>query len=744
MPAGNIVTASPISDLNPVLIASGTVLTAQSKTRGEFPLLMKEFFVVYRTTALPADSIIAKLPIPLPAEGTREVIKSCEQAKRKDDDTAIVTAGFRVVLDESSVVTDISLAYGGMAPKTVEAKSSMEALLGKKLFDNTFLEDAVAAMEKDSPLGFTVPGGMPTYRKTPASSFLFRFWHEVAAELELGTQEQQVDHEIIEEIHRGISYGSRDNDNPYEQRVVGKQIPHLSGLQQGTGEAEYIDDMPNIEGQLFGGLVLSKKAHVNRKELTRKKPTDVYNNAGYSQDLSGVVMDHALTYMDSCYWIPHVHLRGHVCKTNTHSNTTFHGFGAPQGQYIAECIIRAIADHLEMSVDELRWKNLYMEGQLTPFLQPLQDWHVPQIITQLKAESDYDAHVQQREEFNRTYKRKKQGISLIPTRFGLSFSTAVHLNQAGAPVHIYNDGSVLLAHGGTEMGQGLYAKMCQIAALELNCPLDEIFTSETSSNTVANTSPTAASSGSDLNGMAVQHACQQLNACLEPFCQKYSADTPLKTLAHAAYLERMNLSANGYYKMPTIGCIWGNYVDPLPMYFYFTQGAAISEVELDVLTGSHTGVRTDIKMDAGRSINPAINYGQIEGAFVQGQGLFTMEEMLWQKNCQLFTRGPGTYKIPGFADIPQVFNVGLLKGVNAKGIGEPPLFLGAGVLFALREAVKAARESVAVEKEGLEVLQLDSPATAERMRVAVGDWIVRWANVEVKEGEKGFLVEAMA
>ncbi|RPA89992.1 molybdenum cofactor-binding domain-containing protein [Choiromyces venosus 120613-1] len=423
------------------------------------------------------------------------------------------------------------------------------------------------------------------------------------------------------------------------------------------------------------------KVGVSKDGMLQVLDADVYDNAGYSQDLSGVVMDHALTYMDSCYWIPHVHLRGHVCKTNTHSNTAFRGFAAPQGQYIAECIITAIADHLQMSVNELRWKNLYKEGRLTPFLQPLEDWHVPQIITQLKAESDYDARVQQLEEFNRTYKGKKRGISLIPTRFGLSLSTAVHLNQAGALVHIYNDGSVLLAHGGTEMGQGLYAKMCQIAALELNYPLDAIFTSETSSNTVANTSPTAASSG--------------------------------------------------------------NYVDPLPMHFYFMQGAAISEVELDMLTSSHTGVCTDIKMDAGLSINPAINYGQIAGAFVQGQGLFTMEETLWQKNCELFTRGPGTYKIPGFADIPQVFNVGLLKGVkwaklrsiqSSKGIGEPPLFLGASVLFALQEAVKAARESVA----------LDSLATAERMRVAVGDWIVRWAKVEVKEGEKGFLVEAMA
>jgi len=495
------------------------------------------------------------------------------------------------------------------------------------------------------------------------------------------------------------------------------------------------------------------KVGVSKDGMLQVLDADVYNNAGYSFDLSGAVMDRALTHMDSCYWIPHVHLRGHVCKTNTHSNTAFRGFGAPQGQYLAECIMTTIADSLKMSVDELRWKNLYKEGELTPFLQPVEDWHVPLIITQLKAESDYDARFQQVEEFNRTHKWKKRGIALIPTKFGLSFATALHLNQAGALVHIYHDGSVLLAHGGVEMGQGLYTKMCQIAAQELNCPLDAVFTSETSSTTVANTSPTAASAGSDLNGMAIQHACQKLNARLEPYRLKFGADAPLKTLAHAAYLGRVNLSANGFYKTPTIGYKWGNYVDPLPMYFYFTQGAAISEVELDVLTGAHTVLRTDIKMDVGRSINPAIDYGQIEGAFVQGQGLFTMEETLWQTDGQLFTRGPGTYKIPGFADIPQVFNVGLLKGVkwaklrsiqSSKGIGEPPLFLGASVLFALREAVKAARESAAVDAPAMGVVQLDSPATAERLRIAVGDWIVRWAKVEAEEGEKGFFVEATA
>ena len=250
-----------------------------------------------------------------------------------------------------------------------------------------------------------------------------------------------------------------------------------------------------------------------------------------------------------------------------------------------------IAVSLQVSVNELCCKNRCMEPELTPFLQPIENWHVPLIITPLKGESEYDTRLQWMGEFNRTYNCKKRGIALIPTKFGLSM--VLHLNQAGALVHIYGDGFVLLAHGGVGMGQELYTKRCQIAARKLNCPLDTIFTSETSLNAVAKTSPTAASAGSDLNGMAIQHACQQLNPCLEPYRQKYDPEATLKTLAHPAYLDRVNLTANGFYETPIIGYKWGNYVDPLPMYFYFTQGAAISEVELDVLTGSHTVLRTD-------------------------------------------------------------------------------------------------------------------------------------------------------
>ena len=475
---------------------------------------------------------------------------------------------------------------------------------------------------------------------------------------------------------------------------------------------------------------------------------DVYNNAGYSLDMSGAVMDRCCTHLDNCYEIPNVLIRGHICKTNTHSNTAFRGFGGPQAMFITESYMTAVAEGLNIDIDALRWKNLYKEGQRTPFLQKLdQDWHVPLLLSQVRDEVDYSARKSGIAKFNSEHKWRKRGISLLPTKFGLSFATALHLNQAGASVKIYADGSVLLHHGGTEMGQGLYTKMCQVAAQELNVPIDAVFTQDTTTYQIANASPTAASSGSDLNGMAVKDACDQLNARLAPFRAKYGAEAEMKTLAHAAYLERVNLSANGFWKMPRIGYKWGEYdVEKVkPMYYYFTQGVVCTEVELDCLTGDHTVLRTDIKMDIGRSINPAIDYGQIEGAFVQGQGLFTMEESLWTQSGQLFTKGPGTYKIPGFSDVPQEFNVSFLQGVewgalrsiqSSKGVGEPPLFMGASVLFALREALVSARRDNGVKEK----LVLDSPATAEKLRLAVGDEILKRGTVVPRDGEKNFWV----
>lgn len=470
---------------------------------------------------------------------------------------------------------------------------------------------------------------------------------------------------------------------------------------------------------------------------------DVFCNAGWTQDLSGAVCDRAISHIDGCYLIPNFHVRARPCKTNTVSNTAFRGFGGPQGMFIAESYMEEIADRLMIPVDELREINFYQPNEITHFNQELKDWHVPLMYRQVIEESDYHIRRKAVEKFNAEHKWKKRGLSIIPTKFGISFN-ALFLNQAGALVHIYSDGSVLVAHGGTEMGQGLHTKMTMIAAEALGVPLSDVYISETATNTVANTSSTAASASSDLNGYAIFNACEQLNERLQPYREKFGKGATLARLAQAAYFDRVNLSANGFYKTPDIGYVWGENTGQ--MFYYFTQGITAAEVEIDTLTGDWTCLRADIKMDVGRSINPAIDYGQIEGAFVQGQGLFTTEESLWHRaSGQLFTRGPGTYKIPGFRDIPQVFNVSLLKGVEwenlrtiqrSRGVGEPPLFMGSSVFFAMRDALKAARMQYGVK----DVLSLQSPATTERIRISCADPLLEKALVKPREGEKSFFI----
>lgn len=341
------------------------------------------------------------------------------------------------------------------------------------------------------------------------------------------------------------------------------------------------------------------KVGVSKEGRLMALEADVYNNAGFSQDMSGAVMDRCLTHLDNAYECPNVFLRGHVCRTNIHSNTAYRGFGAPQGMYFSETIMYNIAEHLGIDVDELRRKNLYQPGEHTPFFQKIdEDWHVPMLLHQLSRSANYEERKDTVAAFNRSSRWRKRGICLVPSKFGLSFATALHLNQAGAYVKIYHDGSVLLHHGGTEMGQGLYTKMCQIAAQELGTSLDAIFTQDSQTYQIANASPTAASSGSDLNGMAVKDACDQINERLRPYRQKIGSGAALKDLAHAAYLDRVNLAANGFWKMPKVGYTWGdtNPATVKPMYYYWTQGACCSEVELDLLTGNHTVLRADIMM----------------------------------------------------------------------------------------------------------------------------------------------------
>jgi xanthine dehydrogenase/oxidase len=343
------------------------------------------------------------------------------------------------------------------------------------------------------------------------------------------------------------------------------------------------------------------KVGVSKEGKLLALDADVFANGGWSQDLSGAVVERALSHIDGVYKIPNVHVRGRICKTNTVSNTAFRGFGGPQGMFICESMMSEVADKLGMSVDEFRKINLIYEGERTHFNQVLEDFHVPQMLEAVREEAYFDTRREAIDAFNQRHRYKKRGLAMIPTKFGISF-TAIFLNQAGALVHIYHDGSILLSHGGTEMGQGLHTKMCMIAAQELGVPLEAVHISETKTDSVANTSSTAASASSDLNGMAVKNACEQLNERLKPYREKLGPNATMEELAHAAYFDRVNLSANGFYKTPVIGYTWNVDVDkqtpefPGPMFYYFTQGVALAEVEIDTLTGDFTVLRTDIKM----------------------------------------------------------------------------------------------------------------------------------------------------
>ncbi|KAG5266149.1 hypothetical protein AALO_G00250340 [Alosa alosa] len=445
-----------------------------------------------------------------------------------------------------------------------------------------------------------------------------------------------------------------------------------------------------------------------------------YSNAGNSLDLSLSIMERALFHMDNSYNIPHMCGTGYMCKTNLPSNSAFRGFGGPQGMMVAESWISDVALACGLPSEEVRRLNLYKQGDLTPFNQCLQQFTIDRCWEECLEISNYHQRKADVEKFNKQHRWTKRGLCIIPTKFGISF-TAVFLNQAGALVHIYTDGSVLLTHGGTEMGQGLHTKMVQVASRTLGIPSSKIHITETSTSTVPNTSPTAASASSDLNGMAVHNACQTLLQRIEPYKAKNPTGT-WEDWVKSAYFDRVNLSANGFYKTPDLGYDFeSNSGRP---FNYFSYGVACSEVEIDCLTGSHKNVHTSIVMDVGKSLNPALDIGQVEGAFMQGVGLFTLEELRYSPQGYLFTRGPGMYKIPAFGDIPTQLSVSLLRDApneraifSSKAVGEPPLFLAASVFYAIKEAVAAAR----AESGLCGPFRLDSPATPERIRNACED-----------------------
>ena len=463
---------------------------------------------------------------------------------------------------------------------------------------------------------------------------------------------------------------------------------------------------------------------------------ELSSRCGISPDLSGPVNDRAVLHADNAYFLPHVQVTSHRCRTNTASNTAFRGFGGPQGVMAIEQVVDEVARHLGLDPLEVRRRNLYggPGRDTTPYGQKVERGALPAILAELEQTSDYASRREAIHAFNAGSPHTKRGIALTPIKFGISF-TATFLNQAGALVHVYTDGSVHLNHGGVEMGQGLNLKVAQVVADELGVPLDRVQVTATTTEKVPNTSATAASSGSDMNGKAAQLAARAIKVRLAALaaeelsgragevvfsggdvrCGKRSMT--FAELAERAHLHRISLSASGFYRTPKIH--WDQRRFHGRPFLYFACGAAVSEVEVDVLTGEHRVLRVDLVHDVGDSLNPAIDRGQIEGAFVQGMGWLTSEELWWDEKGRLRTHAPSTYKIPAAGDVPEDFRVSLRQTPNreatvhrSKGVGEPPLMLAISVFHALRDAVAACGD-------GRLSPRLDAPATPERVLLAI-------------------------
>ncbi|MEC5322715.1 xanthine dehydrogenase molybdopterin binding subunit [Aurantimonas sp. A3-2-R12] len=462
---------------------------------------------------------------------------------------------------------------------------------------------------------------------------------------------------------------------------------------------------------------------------------------GYSKDLSAAIADRAMFHADNAYALPAARIRSRRLKTHTVSNTAFRGFGGPQGMVGIERAIDHIAFETGFDPLDVRKRNFYPAPEdrgspaLTPYHMPVTDSVIGEIVAELEASSDYRARREAIKAFNADNPILKKGLALTPVKFGISFTTA-HLNQAGALVHVYKDGSVHLNHGGTEMGQGLFIKVAQVVAEEFQIDIDKVKITGTTTAKVPNTSATAASSGSDLNGMAAQAAARTIKDRLIDYAaERYKVpkdqvvfeanrvrigndEKRFSDLVGEAYLARISLSSTGFYATPGISYDREN-ARGTPFY-YFAYGAACSEVVIDTLTGEYRLLRADILHDVGQSLNPAIDLGQIEGGFIQGMGWLTMEELWWDDKGRLKTHAPSTYKIPTANDRPDDFRMAIWeKGENraptiyrSKAVGEPPLMLAISVFSALTDAVCAAGDGKAFP-------DLDAPATPERVLAAV-------------------------
>ncbi|BCB07810.1 xanthine dehydrogenase molybdopterin binding subunit [Vreelandella venusta] len=481
---------------------------------------------------------------------------------------------------------------------------------------------------------------------------------------------------------------------------------------------------------------------INRQGVIQGGDITVIGDCGYSPDLSDAIVDRAMFHADNAYSLGNARVTGHRAKTHTASNTAFRGFGGPQGMMIIEAAMDDIARKVGDDPLTIRKRNFYRDGRdVTHYGQPVdQKQLLHTLVDTLETSSDYWARRAAIKAFNSNSPIIKKGLALTPVKFGISF-TAQHLNQAGALLHVYTDGSIMINHGGTEMGQGLHTKICQVVARELGLDLDSVRISATRTDKVPNTSPTAASSGADLNGMAARDAASKLRARLFDFAAMHfeggldredmrlengmliagigesERRIPWGELVQTAYLNRISLSEKGFYATPLIH--YNRATGQGRPFYYYAFGAAVAEVSVDTLSGEYLVNRVDVLHDVGNSLNPAIDIGQVEGGFIQGMGWLTSEELKWNDSGALVSDGPATYKIPTFGDLPAIFNVELLEGhpnsmaslYRSKAVGEPPFMLGICVWSALRDALSSLTDYQ-------QSPHLDTPATPERVMLA--------------------------
>jgi len=675
-----------------------------------------------------------------------------------------------IIADEQILTHDV-VEFAGQAIFAVAAESVEQARKASRLADIDYEElvpilDPITAIEKQS---FVLP--TETLRRGEPDSALAAAPHRLQRHLELGGQDQ-----FYLEGHIAMAIPEEDGGLlVYSSTQHPDEVQHLVAKATGRAAKDVVCICRRMGGA-FGGkesqaatiaciaaLMATKtgracKLRLDRDDdmiMTGKRHDFVIDydvgfddaglihgisfmfasRCGISADLSGPVNDRTMFHCDNAYFLENVQIESHRCKTNTVSNTAFRGFGGPQGMYAIEYAIDDIARTLDKDPLEIRRKNFYGIGErnTTQYEQEVDDNIINDIVDKLEADAKYQRRRKAVRDFNAGSSVLKRGIALTPVKFGISF-TATHLNQAGALVNVYRDGTVHLNHGGTEMGQGLFIKVAQVVADELGISVDRIRSNASDTSRVPNASATAASSGSDINGKAAQLAAAKIRVRLTAFAALHftvpeasidfhnnEVNVGDKTigfdeLVQLAWFDRVSLSATGFYKTPKIH--YDRETFSGRPFFYYAYGAAVSEVVVDTLTGEYRLLRVDILHDCGDSLNPAVDLGQVEGGYVQGVGWLTSEELWWNDAGELMTHAPSTYKIPTCSDLAPDFRVALLQNAanredtiyRSKAVGEPPLMLGISAFHAIRDAIAT---------DAMPLPDLQAPATPESVLRAI-------------------------